>query len=213
MSSSRFPYVAQFGSPALIDQFLAGTRELRADPAWQLTGAPDVASYEQWARVWCGMACLKSVLAYVGSPHASKSLYELAQLSVSYGGYVPQADGRMGGLFYRQFVDMLIAEFNLGARVAAPIDLAEVCSEVQSGAAVICSVHNSIRDMTVPPSRGGHLVLVTDAESVDGTTQLTFHNPSGSPRGGQSDVVLDVASFEPYFAMRGVVIQTEGNTP
>ena len=212
MPDSQFPYVAQFGSPSLIDAFLGGSLALCDDPAWQATGAPDIGAYEKWARIWCGMACLKSILGFVESAHASKTLHELAQLSVSYGGYVQEHDDRISGLFYKPFAEMAAAELGLNVSVAAPLDLAAVCHQVQSGNPVICSVHNTIRAITTPPpARGGHLVLVTRVETAGDVPALTFHNPSGSPDGGQADVVLELDVFEPYFAGRGLIINLEAN--
>ncbi|TJV07379.1 MAG: hypothetical protein E5Y35_22085, partial [Mesorhizobium sp.] len=45
-----------------------------------------------------------------------------------------------------------------------------------------------------PPSKGGHLVLVTAASPGE----IRFHNPSGHVRQSQADVTLPLASFDRF---------------
>lgn len=64
----------------------------------------------------------------------------------------------------------------------------------------IASVNSSIRcPEPMPPSKGGHLVLVT-------ADTIRFHNPSGHDAASQADVPLPLAIFDRFFANRGIAI-------
>jgi hypothetical protein len=179
----------------------------RDDPRWRETGAPTADDYETWSRTWCGMACVQSVLRYFGHAKEPPSLYELATLAVSYGAYVERSPSAIAGLHYYECVEMLSQEFNLRARVAAPLTFGELCNELSAGRLVICSVHNAIRDLSPPPTKGGHLVLAVGLRSTADGRHVIFHNPSGSPRKSQSSVILREDIFVTYFAERGIVIE------
>lgn len=65
------------------------------------------------------------------------------------------------------------------------------------------SVNSGIRwPERMPPSKGGHLVLVT-AASAD---TIRFHNPSGPDATSQADVTLPLAVFDRFFANRGIAV-------
>jgi hypothetical protein len=67
----------------------------------------------------------------------------------------------------------------------------------------IASVSSAIRwPGREPPSKGGHLVLVT-AASDDG---FRFHNPSGHTSATQANAVLAPADFDRFFANRGIAV-------
>ena len=53
-----------------------------------------------------------------------------------------------------------------------------------------------------PPSKGGHLVLVTAASQE----VIRFHNPSGHDAASQADVTLPPAVFDRFFAKRGISV-------
>jgi hypothetical protein len=69
--------------------------------------------------------------------------------------------------------------------------------------AFIASVNSQIRwPDRAPPTKGGHLVLVTAATP----DTIRFHNPSGHDEASQADVELPIATFDRFFANRGVAI-------
>lgn len=206
-SYAPVPYFSQFASADLIDEILSGRMRPRDDPRWHETGAPTADVYETWSRTWCGMACIQSVLRYFGHAKGPPSLYELATLAVSYGAYVERSPSAFAGLHYHECVEMLAREFDIRARVAAPLTFSELCNELSAGRLVICSVHNSIRDLRPPPTKGGHLVLAVGLRSTADGRHVIFHNPSGSPHKSQSSVILREDIFVTYFAERGIVIE------
>lgn len=194
------PLVMQFASPELAADILYGGREWTDDPNWPDTGAPDVATYGQWAVRWCGIACLRMVLLARGD--VAPSLYELAVGAKRYGAY-SDAPGDPRGLIYRPFVEYVGAEHGLHAEVDADLAVTALCRHVQSGSLVIASVHPEIRRPERPsPGRGGHLVLVTAADA----DTVTFNDPSGHTPEALV-VTLPVTTFDTFFARRGIILQ------
>lgn len=53
-----------------------------------------------------------------------------------------------------------------------------------------------------PPSKGGHLVLVTAASDQG----FRFHNPSGHTSATQENAMLAPADFDRFFANRGIAV-------
>jgi hypothetical protein len=66
-------------------------------------------------------------------------------------------------------------------------------------------VHHDIRTPRGGASRGGHLVLVIDADPTAGWVR--FHNPSGDSVRTQRQVKLGVADFERFYAGRGIALK------
>ena len=67
----------------------------------------------------------------------------------------------------------------------------------------IASVSSSIRwPEREPPSKGGHLVLVTAASDQG----FRFHNPSGHNSATQANALLAPSDFDRFFANRGIAV-------
>ncbi|BEN20585.1 TPA: hypothetical protein ACGD5G_000642 [Serratia marcescens] len=181
------PYECQWASPELAADLIAGRATLAQDENWARSGARDRAEYVEWANHVCGMACLKM---------------ELARRSLPYGAYVREGE-RIKGLIYAPFVEFVREQFALQAEVKVGLEAADVPALLQECRYFIASVHPSIRrPESIPPQRGGHLVLITaaDAQSV------TFHNPSGDSPATRERVHLPLSRFTPFFAGRGIAI-------
>lgn len=189
------PYFAQWESPDLIADFLAG-RDAATDPQWPASGATDAAEYARWADHLCGMACLKMALAARGEAHA---IHDLRRAIQPLGGYVEEPDGSIRGLIYMGVVRWLNAR-----GIAARIVLDEPMPGLTPGALYIASVHPMIRTPeATPPRRGGHLVLVF---GTDDQGRRRFHNPSGTTPAEQCDVRLSPEAFSRFHADRGILI-------
>lgn len=199
----KVPYFSQWETP---DMTLAVVEEgaqaaLLKDPLWAYSGARTVEDYARWAGNLCGMACLKMVLA--ARTGLIVPIMDLAMGCKDYGGYVEEVDGRIKGLIYAPFVPFVKDRFGLNARVVTGISAGDIGDIVAQSEFFIASVHHSIRwSDTEPPSKGGHLVLVTavDAGSV------RFHNPSGHEVATRENVELPLEAFERFFAGRGIAI-------
>lgn len=198
------PYFCQWESAHRAGEIIRKELDLANDPAWRNSGARDRDEYVRWASHVCGMACLKMVLAARdGQEHPT---LELARRSLPYGAYVEEADGGIKGLIYAPFVRYVAEVFGLHAQVRVDLPAAELPALMRQADYYMASVHPSIRwPDTLPPKKGGHLVLVTRATA----NAVVFHNPSGEP-GSQADVELSLADFDRFYAGRGVAILASG---
>lgn len=202
MDSAQTPYFSQWETPAMTLPVLArGGSALLDDPLWRDSGAETVEDYARWAVNICGMACLKMILATSGDIHPTLAL---ARGCTAYGGYVvDEEDGSIKGLIYAPFVRFVRERFGLDAEVMTPIDTAALPGLLRQKRFFIASVNSAIRwPDQPPPSKGGHLVLVTSA-SAD---SIRFHNPSGHDVASQADVSLPLAIFDRFFANRGIAV-------
>jgi hypothetical protein len=200
---SEFPYFSQFASADLIGDFVSRRMSIRDDPRWASTGARTADEYRRWALAGCGMACLQMLLAATG--RSVPGLVELGRECQAAGGYRERDDGGLDGLFYAEFAAYLGAAHGLVARVAAPLSTRELLTAAAGEEVVLASVHHSIRTPEIaPPERGGHLVLVIDAD-LD-TEKVRFHNPSGHTGAMQRDAVLNARTFGRFYAERGVAV-------
>jgi hypothetical protein len=202
------PFVPQWMSRELTAQFLSGAISARDDPKWLVSGAASPEEYALWSHNWCGMACFKMVLAARGY---DIPLMELCRRCAARDGYIVR-DHAIEGLFYAPAVAMLEEEFHVPARVASPLSVGEIINDLQHGRFVIASVHPSIRHpATIPPSRGGHLVLLVGFDLEKGI--LVMHNPSGATLVSQEYCEIACADFEKFFAHRGIIIEEGDQKP
>jgi hypothetical protein len=196
------PYWAQWASPGLVAEFLAG-RDARTDPAWAESGASSAEEYARWAEHLCGMACLRMALAARGLP--APPLDVLRRAVQAEGGYVETPDGAIRGLVYAGAVAWLARAHGVAARILLDLPAVAIPDLVAEGGIFIASVHPFIRwPDTEPPARGGHLVLVFG--TAEGGQVLRFHNPSGDTPETQADARLDIESFDRFFAGRGILL-------
>jgi hypothetical protein len=145
------------------------------------------------------MACLQMILGARGDDPVP-SLDELGEGATRHGGYREGAERLPGPLIYAGFVAFTAAELGLPARVVAPLSLEELIAAVAGDEVVLASVSVEIRERgPAPARRGGHLVLVFDADG----SRLRLHDPG--ERGGRGEW-LETAEFEPFFAGRGIAV-------
>lgn len=195
------PFFSQWETPDMTLAVLADGAEaaLRRDPLWRGSGAETLDEYAVWAANICGMACLKMILATRGEIVPT---IELARRCTGYGGYVV-SEGSIKGLIYAPFVTFVQAEFGLQAQVMTNVATADIPAILGRSRFFIASVSSAIRwPEREPPSKGGHLVLVTTA-SDDG---FRFHNPSGHTSATQENAVLAPSDFDRFFANRGIAV-------
>ncbi len=196
------PYFSQWETPEMTLAVVSeGTSALLRDPLWQNSGAKTVEEYARWAVNICGMACLKMILAARSETHP---ILSLARGCTDYGGYVVnEFDASIKGLIYAPFVDFVREQFNLPAAVRTDIPATGLPAILAEHRFFIASVNSAIRwPEREPVSKGGHLVLVTAASQQS----IRFHNPSGHDRASQADVVLSLATFDRFYANRGIAV-------
>lgn len=202
-TARAIPYFSQWETP---DMTLAVVAEgaqtaLLNDPLWVSSGASDVEQYARWAGNACGMACLKMILA--ARTGEILPIVPLALQCKDYGGYVVEPEGGIKGLIYAPFVQFVKERFALNAKVVTGISSRDIPDILRQAEFFIASVHHTIRwPDTEPPSKGGHLVLVTAA----GGDAIRFHNPSGHDAAARENAELAPAEFDRFFAGRGIAI-------
>ena len=87
---------------------------------------------------------------------------------------------------------MVSEPFGLKAEIVTGVEAPAVPELLSRWQFFIASVHHTIRSpYQVPPSKGGHLVLITPASRQT----VYFHNPSGHDRASQADAVLPIAAL------------------
>jgi len=195
------PFFSQWETPDMTLAVIADGAQaaLRRDPLWRGSGADTLDEYAVWADNICGMACLKMILATRGEIVPT---IDLARRCTGYGGYVVN-EGSIKGLIYAPFVAFVKAEFGLEAQVMTNVAIADIPAILRQSRFFIASVSSSIRwPEREPPSKGGHLVLVT-AASDDG---FRFHNPSGHTSAIQENAMLAPYDFDRFFANRGIAV-------
>ncbi len=194
------PYRAQWESPGLVAEFLAG-RDPATDPLWPQSGAADAAEYALWSSHLCGCACLQMALGARGRP--IPPIHAIRRAVQAEGGYLVEPDGVIRGLIYAGAVAWL-ARQGVAARTLLDHSAADIAALVSEGGLFIASVHPAIRrPVADPPSRGGHLVLVFGV-TPDGALRL--HNPSGDTPDSRVDARLAPAEFARFFAGRGILV-------
>ncbi|TPM38093.1 C39 family peptidase [Mesorhizobium sp. B2-3-4] len=197
------PFFSQWETPDMTLAVLADGADvaLRRDPLWRGSGADTLDEYAVWAANICGMACLKMILAARGEIVPT---IELARRCTRYGGYVVNAaDHSIKGLIYAPFVTFVKQEFGIEAEVMTNVATADIPAMLTRSRFFIASVSSSIRwPEREPPSKGGHLVLVTAASD----RLFRFHNPSGHNEATQAHAVLAPSDFDRFFANRGIAV-------
>jgi len=195
---SGIPYFSQWEDPDCAAGIIAGELELSDIKLWAQSGASTQQEFIEWANHVCGMCCLKMVLAAVSGKVVP--VLNLTQRSLPYGAYVRDGDN-IKGLIYAPFVEYVRQELGMTAVVKVGIAAEDIAAQMVDHRFFIASVHPSVRiPETVPPRKGGHLVLVTRADREF----VTFHNPSGHDISTQQDVTLPVKVFARVFAGRGI---------
>lgn len=184
----------------MVHDFISNNISPSMDPNWKYSGASSPVEYAKWSPHICGVACLKMAISFYY--RATYPLFHILSLAIQYGAYVEKGDD-ISGMIYYPAVEMLQREFNIYSKVLSPTSLDELHSHIRSPCLFIASVHPWIRQpKTSPPSRGGHLVLITEATSK----KVVFHNPSGTSIATQKNVTLDHQDFNRFFAGRGIFL-------
>ncbi|WP_441247321.1 C39 family peptidase [Kitasatospora sp. McL0602] len=201
----QVPYYAQWESPELVPDILAGTSLAADDPRWERSGAVSAEEYEYWSWRICGVACLRMALDHwwgIAPPAVT-----LAEECRAAGAYVRHPDGRLDGLIHAPFATYARERWGLHAEARAPLTADELPGLLAAGQLVMLSVHPSIRTLDPhPPRLGGHLVLAVGSTP----DALVIHNPSGFPGDSQQFAPVPWDDLPRFFAGRGIVLGPYG---
>lgn len=196
------PYFSQWESPGLNAEILSGDIRARDDPNWRRSGAVSADEYEVWSFSMCGMACTKMLLSHFG--HGTQPVVALGKTCAEYSGYEMPLDQHKG-LLYIPFLRFLVMEFDVHARVLAPMVLEDIVVTIGKGNYVIASVSPGIRQpKSSPVQKGGHLILILGYDLDEKV--LYFHNPSGTSKQSQAYARISFHDFDKFFAYRGILV-------
>lgn len=194
------PYRSQWGDPALNREIRNGCMDPCDDPAWRNTGFRDETAYRFWSRRVCGIACLESILDFLGIAHENRK--RMLGEAIDHGVYEIDGEDSVKGLIYRPFCRWIRSRYQLNARIYEGAPLASVTQEISPTCMIMASVSPEIATPQQPNHRrGGHLVLIHGADAG----HIWFHNPSGIPP-FQCDANLAIDHAERFHAGRGMLI-------
>jgi len=205
MSNASFviPSFCQWETADLAQAIVTGKATPADDPLWAASGAETQEEYIAWANHVCGMVCLKMIWAALSG--RDFPTLELARAATHYGAYTVD-DAGIHGMIYAPFVTFVREEFDIEARIETGRTAQDLQGLLREGKFFIASVHPTIRwPEQTPPSKGGHLVLVTAADDK----QITFHNPSGHTPETRCNACVSCETFDRFFAGRGILISGE----
>lgn len=199
----KLPYYSQWVSRNLVKDILNGYIEAKEDPLWKLSGAKNPYEYEYWSWNICGIACLKMILESLNIP--SHQLILMAKECERFGGFIAK-EKEIDGLYYKPFLEYINNKYKLKGTIYSPLSVENIIYETRKGNYIIASVHYSIRvpDPDYTGDKGGHLVIISGFDITNNI--LYIHNPSGVCKSTQEYAVVNIQTFEKYFAKRGMVL-------
>ncbi len=198
------PYVSQFASPDLVNDYIHHHYNGTHDPNWKAFGAPTSEDYAFWAPRVCALACLKmAIMAY---QTADPTLWQLVQRGLEYDGYrLRDEQGRwIDEGWYVQAQVRLAADYGLemtGYSYASPL---AICQHIRQGYLVAATVTPEIGERAPQTKRyAGHLVLVLGFRWQQGAVDsYCLHNPSGRYPELRKEAWVTASHFKKSFAFR-----------
>jgi hypothetical protein len=210
-SSVTVPYVSQFATPTLINDYIYGDLHGRDDPNWRSFGANHPDTYHFWAQRACAIACLKmAVDAFRSVP--PMTLWHMVRDGLALGGYlVHDEDGNPTdqGWFFEPLV-ALGARYALEVTGLAYISELELCRRICDGWLVAAAVSPELGERRGNWRYDGHFVLVYGFTWKNhAPTQFILHNPSGRYPELQAGAVISARRFRQTFAHRCILFRQQ----
>lgn len=200
------PYVSQFASPALINDYIHHQFDGTQDPNWEQFGAPDAKDYAFWSPRVCALACLKMAIQAYFPDQPAPTLWELTEAGLAHDGYrIHDEKGHwLDEGWYVQAQQKLAARYGLhmtGYAYASPLS---ICEQIRTGHLVAATVTPELGERRSLSRRyGGHLVLVTGFVWQNRKVRdYIVHNPSGRYHELQAHARIPAARFHRSFAYR-----------
>lgn len=188
-------FVSQFGMPEDVERRIANrVNEDMNNPEWN----------------WCGICCVRMVLLGLG--REAPSLEEMYRTAFDRYGVFRMVDGAVIGAYHKELAAYVAGEFGFErAWTARGLTTDRVAELVRGDDSqyVIASVSASIRELegSEPEKKGGHLVLVYDAEDTDAGRVFILHNSAGfASTNTQRGVRVPEARFRDCFSGRAIII-------
>lgn len=200
------PYVSQFASPELINDYIHRGYDGTQDPNWQRFGADNPQDYAFWAPRVCALACLQMAIMAAVPQLPLPTLWELVQQGLALEGYRLHDDqGRwIDEGWYFQAQVRLAERYGLqmeGYSYQTPL---AICQHIHQGRLVAATVSPELGERQ-PQSRryGGHLVLVIGFRWAKGRPlAYQVHNPSGRYAELQAGAWIPAPRFHQHYVFR-----------
>ncbi len=201
---ANVPYIPQFATPSLINDYIYGNLHGRDDPNWRTFGAVNPETYHFWAHRVCAIACIKMAMeAFQSAPPVT--LWEMVRAGMAQGGYrIHDEDGNPidEGWFFEPLV-RLGEQYGLEVAGLSYISELEVCRRICDGWLVAAAVTPEIGERGFPLRYDGHFVLVFGFTWKSGTPEyFILHNPSGRSADLQASAHIPASRFRQTFAHR-----------
>lgn len=200
------PYISQFATPDLINDYIHHNYDGTQDPAWPSFGAPDPADYAFWSHRVCALACLKMAIDAFQTATPIPTLWQLVQAGLAHHGYVLEDENGVwkdeGWYVAAQIA--LAADYGLrmtGHSYTSPYG---ICYHLQQGNLIAATVTPELGERQPFTRRyGGHLVIVFGFRWRSGKpTHFLVHNPSGRYPELRDSAWISSRRFRRAFAYR-----------
>jgi hypothetical protein len=208
-ASVTVPYVPQFASPSLINDYIHRGLHGYDDPNWMTFGADDVDAYTFWAHRACAIACLKMAMdAYYAQQ--ARTMWQLIEEGLALGGYRTHDEAGAfidEGWFYPALVQ-LARRCGLQVGGMGYASVLNICQAVREGWLVAAAVTPELGEWGRLRQYDGHFVLVYGFRWSRGQCEsLILHNPSGRHAELQAGAVIPARRFRAAFAHRFISLR------
>jgi hypothetical protein len=202
------PYHAQIASPELAQSLFSGELDPLHDPRWAASGASSPEEYAYWTQRACGPACVQMCVEAFGGPR--RRLLEIVRAGLAIQGYLfaPAQPGHPGerGWRHQALADLIRAEgFHAQPQ---PASLLHIRDLLRCGGLAIASVSYELGSTRAVTHAGGHLVVVTGMDCLDGSpSHVILHNPSGRTPELQANARIPAGRFSSAFSERIIAVE------
>lgn len=203
------PYVPQFASATLINDYIHHGFGGWNDPNWQAFGSQDPADQDFWSHRICALACLK--MAIEANTRHRPTLWQLVQQGLSYNGYLVHDDqGKLVDEGWYVDVQIKLAnDYGIEMVGHGYVPMLAMCQPILDGHLVAAAVSPELGERKPKWWRyGGHLVLIYGFEWRNGRLRsYHLHNPSGRYPELQASAVIPASRFSKLFAFRFSILK------
>lgn len=207
------PYVCQFASRELVQNFINKTQSLETDPRWAHYGAATPQEYAHWALRSCGVVCVKMAVDGLSGAD-SGSVMDWVKKGLAIDGYLTgvrpdRPDQRVEYGWKHDALAQLAINAGYRAVLASDLKIDDTKNITNAGSLLIASVSSQLGELDAPVTRSsGHLVVIlgVSANDTGQATHVILHNPSGRTQVMQETAQIPVERFRVGFSGRGIIV-------
>jgi hypothetical protein len=203
----KVPYYAQVASPEWAEAVFDRGVDPRGEPHWGEWAACDPEEYAYWCPRACGPVCVKMCIEAMGG--VVKPVMGWVRQGLEQDGYeIRQGmDGQPVEVGWRHAaLAGLIASSGFFAQFMR-IANDKILEYISAGQMLIASVSFEIGTQRPVTRQGGHLVVVTGADTQAGeTVNFLIHNPSGRTQDLRENALIPAERFSQAYSGRAIVV-------